>query len=125
VLAAGYKIWKVERNKYIAVAKAVAKADLAIYIAECFKSWRRKLLLNIEVVNRSAVSVTVKAVNLEIVLTDRIVPFTYRENATNDEVKFHVEVINENRMALQSAATNDLLDEISSHPLEKGIHKSE
>jgi hypothetical protein len=124
VLWAGYEVWKVERNRYIEVIKAAAKADLAISIVECYRSWRSNLLLNIEVVNRSAVSVTVKGVNLEIVSGNQTIPFKYRENATNSEARFVADVINENRQVLQVRSTQDLLDEISGHPLERGVHKS-
>lgn len=85
---------------------------------------RQKLLLNIDVVNRNDVPVTVKAVNLEIVSNDRVISFRYRENATNTETKLWVEVLYENRHAMQTIATTDLLDVVSTHPLERGIHKS-
>jgi hypothetical protein len=123
-LGASYKLWKVERNRYIETTKALAKPNLAPTIERCYESHSRKLLLDIDVVNRSTVSVTVKAVNLEIVLIDRIIPFSHRENATNSETQFYVEVLNENRRAMQSRSISDLLDEISEHPLERGTHKS-
>jgi hypothetical protein len=88
VLWASYAVWKVERNRYLDVIKAAEKADLAISIVECYRSWRSKLLLNIEVVNCSTVSVTVKGVNLEIVSGNQAIPFKYRENATNSEARF-------------------------------------
>jgi hypothetical protein len=124
ILGASYKLWKVERNRYIEAVKAGTKPDLAIIIERCYETWRRKLLLDVNVVNRSTVSVTVKAVNLEIILNDRIIPFAYRESATNSEAQFSVEVLYENRRAMQTRAIRDLLDEISENPLERGIHKS-
>lgn len=123
---ASYTIWAAERRSAVRYAKYLAKPDLAIEICQCYQDGFGpiRLLLRLQVVNKSPARVTVSGAQLEIIDADRVVGFDYREKA-NFEAVFHVPLLSDpNRCERVTRQLVDLLDETEHEPLERGIHKN-
>jgi len=76
------------------------------------------------VVNKSPAPATVTGVKLEIIKDRREYPFSYREDATNDEAPFYVSLLGSNVFATQARQLTDLMKLITSYPLDQGTHKA-
>ena len=126
ILWAAYEVWANERNHVVAVSEYLSHPDLLTNIVQCYRSPSPppRLLLRLDVVNKSPTPVTVKGVKLEIIEGENVHLFKYRENATEDEAQFYVNLLGTSSFAIQKRKLSDLLDEIEAHPLERGIHKS-
>jgi hypothetical protein len=126
ILWAAYRVWVDERSRAIEFEKHLDEPNLAATIDQCYQSSQAplRLLLRLHVVNKSPARTTVKGTQLEIINDDHIERFTYREDATIGDAQFAVTIFGSDMVVTQQRQLTDLLNEVATHPIERGIHKA-